>query len=101
VLPAILTDIPEAAFVFLLIDPKGWRIPLRTLRPMLARPHSEVIFNFMFDFINRAAGIDDSMAGLNELMPYYVVGDGACHRLREFGNSAAPSLMTRTGLLSC
>ncbi|MFZ1005354.1 MAG: three-Cys-motif partner protein TcmP [Candidatus Sulfotelmatobacter sp.] len=72
VLPDILRDTPNDAFAFFLIDPKGWRIPLRTLSPMLARSNSEVIFNFMFDFINRAASIDDStvISGLNELIPY-------------------------------
>lgn len=71
-LPAILNDIPSDAFAFFLIDPKGWRIPLRALEPMLARPNSEVIFNFMFDFINRAVNIKDSSiaGGLDELMPY-------------------------------
>lgn len=72
VLPDILRDTPNDAFAFFLIDPKGWRIPLRTLSPMLARSNSEVIFNFMFDFINRAASIDNStvISGLNELIPY-------------------------------
>lgn len=72
VLPDILNDIPKDAFAFLLIDPKGWRIPLNTLAPMLARPNSEVIFNFMFEFINRAASIDDPViiSGLDELIPY-------------------------------
>lgn len=39
---------------------------------MLARANSEVIFNFMFDFINRAASIDDPVIinGLDELIPY-------------------------------
>ncbi len=71
VLPAILRDIPTDAFAFFLIDPKGWRIRLDTLAPMLARPKSEVIFNFMFDFINRAANIKDStvVSGLDELIP--------------------------------
>jgi three-Cys-motif partner protein len=71
VLPTILKDIPGQAFAFFLIDPKGWRIPLQTLKPLLARPHSEVIFNFMFDFINRAANIDDPVivSGLDELIP--------------------------------
>ena len=71
VLAGILRDIPADAFAFFLIDPKGWRIPLRTLAPLLARPHSEVIFNFMFDFINRAASIKDPavVAGLDELIP--------------------------------
>jgi three-Cys-motif partner protein len=71
VLPEILKDIPPNAFAFFLIDPKGWHIPLAKLAPLLARPKSEVIFNFMFDFINRAAGIAEPavVAGLNELMP--------------------------------
>ena len=72
VVSEILKDIPEDAFAFFLIDPKGWRIPLKILAPLLARPHSEVIFNFMFDFINRAANIKnpDVVTGLNELIPY-------------------------------
>jgi three-Cys-motif partner protein len=72
VLPTILRDIPRDAFAFFLIDPKGWRIPLQSLERMLSRPKSEVIFNFMFDFINRAASIMDPLVvnGLNELIPY-------------------------------
>lgn len=63
VLPEILKEIPENAFAFFLIDPKGWRIPLGALAQMLARTRSEVIFNFMFDFINRAASIKDPTVG--------------------------------------
>jgi hypothetical protein len=39
---------------------------------MLARPKAEMTFNFMFEFINRAASMidPDIVAGLNELMPY-------------------------------
>jgi three-Cys-motif partner protein len=72
VLPQILAHIPADAFAFFLIDPKGWRIRLNSLAAMLARPNSEVIFNFMFDFINRAASIQDPavVSGLNELIPY-------------------------------
>jgi three-Cys-motif partner protein len=71
ILPKILKDLPRDAFAFFLIDPKGWRIPLARLAQMLARPKSEVIFNFMFDFINRAASIKDPVvvAGLDELIP--------------------------------
>jgi hypothetical protein len=63
---------PADAFAFFLIDPKSWRIPLKTLSPMLERPHSEVIFNFMFGFINRAVSIKDAavVSGLNELIPH-------------------------------
>lgn len=70
-IPNILSKIPRDSFSFFLLDPKGWRIPLNALQPMLARPNSEVLFNFMFEFINRAASIDDSVVvtGLNELLP--------------------------------
>jgi len=72
VLPKILNDIPADSFSFFLIDPKGWRIPLQTITSLLTRPNSEVIFNFMFDFINRAASIKDPIvvSGLNELIPF-------------------------------
>ncbi len=68
----ILKAIPSDAFVFFFIDPKGWRIPLMRLTPLLSRANSEVIFNFMFDFINRAVNINDVniVTGLNELIPY-------------------------------
>ena len=68
----ILKEIPSDAFVFFFIDPKGWRIPLRMLGPLLSQLNSEVIFNFMFDFINRAASIKDPavVAGLDELIPF-------------------------------
>jgi hypothetical protein len=71
VVPTILNEIPANAFAFLLIDPKGWRVPLKTLAKLLARPNSEVIFNFMFDFINRAANINEPkvIVGLDELIP--------------------------------
>jgi three-Cys-motif partner protein len=94
VLPEILKDIPPGAFAFFLIDPKGWRIPLTALAPMLARPHSEVIFNFMFDFINRAASIKDAavVTGLNELMPH-----GGWRSALEAAEGAHPSGLTSEG----
>jgi three-Cys-motif partner protein len=72
VLPAILTDTPVNAFAFFFVDPKGWSIPLQKLAGLLIRDNSEVIFNFMFDFINRAASIAHPavVAGLDELIPY-------------------------------
>ncbi len=64
-------DIPRDAFAFYLIDPKGWSIPLEGLRPLLSRRSSEVVFNFMFEFINRAASMNEHVtAGLDELMPH-------------------------------
>jgi len=71
-LPVILRDIPSKAFAFFFIDPKGWRFRLQDLAKMLQRARSEVIFNFMFDFINRAASMKDPAIerGVDELIPY-------------------------------
>jgi three-Cys-motif partner protein len=71
-LPAILGDIQPDAFVFFFIDPKGWRFRLHDLANMLQRGRSEVIFNFMFDFINRAASMKEPAIeqGVDELIPY-------------------------------
>ena len=56
----------------LICDRDSWSIPLLKLKPMLERPKSEMTFNFMFEFINRAASMTEAptIAGLNELMPY-------------------------------
>ena len=53
--PELLKDIPSQAFAFLFIDPKGWAIDMQRIAPLLNRPKCEVVFNFMFDFINRFA----------------------------------------------
>lgn len=68
----IVSEIPPAAFTFFFLDPKGWRIPLRRITTLLKRSHSELVFNFMFDFINRAASMTDPaiVSGLDELMPF-------------------------------
>jgi hypothetical protein len=67
-----LADLPRDAFVFFFVDPKGWKIPLEQLGGLLARDNSEVIFNFMFDFINRAVSMKDPLlvAGLDALIPH-------------------------------
>lgn len=53
--PELLKDIPDRAFAFLFVDPKGWAVDMQRIGPLLRRPNSEVVFNFMFDFINRFA----------------------------------------------
>ncbi len=52
-LPAILAALPNEAFTFSLLDPKGWLIDLQRIGPLLARPNSEVVITLMYDFINR------------------------------------------------
>ena len=58
------------SFAFVFIDPKGWRIDIDALAPLLRRPNTEILFNFMFDFINRAASMADPLIvdGLNALI---------------------------------
>ena len=68
--PTLLARIPKNAFSFLFIDPKGWRIDMKGLAPLLQRPNCEVLFNFMFEFINRAASMSEAatVQGLDELI---------------------------------
>jgi three-Cys-motif partner protein len=72
VLPSLVGDLPAHSFAFFFVDPKGWAIRLRDLSPLLERNNSEVVFNFMFDFINRAVSIQDPkiMIALGELIPF-------------------------------
>ncbi len=67
----ISRDIPRRAFAFLLIDPKGWRVDMNQIAPLMKRPNSEVVFNFMFDFINRFATTSSAgvTASLDALIP--------------------------------
>lgn len=68
--PELLHDIPKRAFSFLFIDPKGWGIDIKRIAPLLNRPNSEVVFNFMFDFINRFAELQrpQVVASLDRLL---------------------------------
>jgi three-Cys-motif partner protein len=51
----ILSEIADDAFSFSLIDPKGFP-DVERIMPLIQRPHSEALVNFMFDFANRFAG---------------------------------------------
>lgn len=64
--------IDKNSFCFIFVDPKGWKVDLRKLEPLLSLNNSEVIFNFMFDFINRFVTHPSSAVaeGLNYLFPY-------------------------------
>ncbi|MDD5094424.1 MAG: three-Cys-motif partner protein TcmP [Dehalococcoidia bacterium] len=45
----------DDSFTFFFVDPAGWKdvVEIDTLRPLLERPKSEFLINFMFDFIRR------------------------------------------------
>lgn len=59
----------SAAFVFFFLDPKGWSpVEVTALRPLLARPRSEFLINFMYDFISRAASMKDFQEHMIQLL---------------------------------
>lgn len=69
--PELLRAIPADAFSFVLMDPKGWKIDMKAVAPLLSRPNCEVVFNFMFTMINWSACMPNAaiQAGLEALMP--------------------------------
>ena len=51
----ILTWCGSSAFTFFFVDPKGWTpIVIDVMEPLLKRPRSEFLINFIYDFINRS-----------------------------------------------
>ena len=68
----IVAALPPQAFVFSLIDPKGMTLDLRRLHPLLARKNSEVLINFMYDFISRFVDHPNEAIGSNmkALLPH-------------------------------
>lgn len=54
-LQEILAWCGSDSFVFFFIDPTGWKnvVELPTLTPLLKRPNSEFLINFMYDFLSR------------------------------------------------
>ncbi len=44
----------SAAFAFFFLDPKGWKsVGVKVLQTLLARPRSEFLITFMYDFVTR------------------------------------------------
>lgn len=67
-IPDILALCPAKSFAFFFIDPKGWlAIKPEILQPLLARPRSEFLINFMYDFVNRAASMDAQREDIDAL----------------------------------
>lgn len=49
------------SFPLVFIDPTGWTgYPLDKIKPLFDRPKCEVLINFMYDFVNRAASMPDA-----------------------------------------
>ena len=65
----ILSWTGDKGFAFFFIDPKGWKeIKVETLRPLLERPRSEFVINFMYDFINRTVPMRAHQQNIIELL---------------------------------
>ena len=56
-------------FAFFFIDPKGWKnaIEIPTLTPLLQRPNSEYLINFMYDFLLRTHRQKDFQADMQAI----------------------------------
>ncbi|MEG3168191.1 three-Cys-motif partner protein TcmP [Sphingomonas sp. LB3N6] len=69
--PDLIDAIPTDAFSFVLMDPKGWKIDMKAVAPLLRRANCEVVFNFMFTMINWSASMPNAAIqdGLKALMP--------------------------------
>lgn len=65
----ILDWVGSKGTAFFFIDPKGWtEVKVKTLAPLLARPKSEFVINFMYDFANRAIAMEKLAAVVEELL---------------------------------
>jgi three-Cys-motif partner protein len=59
-------------FTFFFIDPKGWKrvVEISTLTPLLRRPNSEFLINFMYDFLIRAHTQESFQAEMEAIFGY-------------------------------
>lgn len=98
--PTLTAAIPPDAFSFVLMDPKGWKINMTQVEPLISRPNSELLLNFMFDFINRSASMPQPyvQAALELLLP----GAGVQQRIADIVPWKAPAGVQREqALISC
>jgi len=59
------------SFPLIFIDPMGWTgYPFDKIKPLFDRPKCEVLINFMYDFVNRAASMSDrkTIASLDPIL---------------------------------
>lgn len=68
-IPAILEWSSRDSFAFFFIDPTAWRpVSVGMLKPLLERPQSEFLINFMYDFVNRTVSNPDFQRQIEELL---------------------------------
>ena len=67
--PATLEWAARDAFTFFFIDPTAWRpVSVGVLKPLLERPRSEFLINFMYDFVNRTVAMPEFQKQIGELL---------------------------------
>jgi three-Cys-motif partner protein len=72
------------AFAFFFVDPMGWKdVGIGTLKPLLERPRSEFLINFMYDFVNRTMSMPEWRSEMIELLGEAVSVDGMVPLRRE------------------
>ena len=82
--PDILTWCGSSAFTFFFVDPKGWTpIVIDVLEPLLKRPRSEFLINFIYDFINRTVSMPALKAEMRQLLGRSVDVNGISPNERE------------------
>lgn len=65
----IAAAISPGAFAFVLVDPKGFKLDLVKLKPLISRERCEVVFNFMFDYANRFTSLPQLKYTFDRLFP--------------------------------
>ena len=82
--PQILEWAGNDAFTFFFIDPKGWSpIVVDVLTPLLRRPRSEFLINFIYEFINRTASMSQFRDAMRRLLGKEVAVEGKTPEARE------------------
>lgn len=82
--PDILNWCGPSAFTFFFVDPKGWTpIVIDVMEPLLKRPRSEFLINFIYDFINRTMSIPAFEADMRQLLGRSVNVEGMSPSERE------------------
>lgn len=72
------------AFAFFFVDPKGWKeAGIETLRPLLVRPRSEFLINFVYNFVNRTMSIPTLQKEMVDLIGEKIELDGLSPEERE------------------
>jgi three-Cys-motif partner protein len=88
----------SSAFTFFFVDPKGWQpIVIDVMEPLLKRPRSEFLINFIYDFINRTMSIPAFDGEMRQLLRRSVDVRGMSPKEREASLLGA----YRDGLKSC